>query len=54
MTPSEDKITEIFYLVDDFCIQFDQSVKKTPYCNEPGRKPEMSCFFWLQTSYYHE
>ncbi len=43
MTLSENKITEIFYLVDGFCIQFDQSVKKHLIGNEPGRKPEMSC-----------
>ncbi len=43
MTPSENKITEIFYLVDNFCIQFDQTSKKHLIGNEPGKKPEMSC-----------
>jgi len=37
------KITEIFYLIDEFCIEFDQSIKKHTLGNKPKRKPRMSC-----------
>lgn len=43
MVLSNNKITEIFYLVDEFCIEFEQSIKKHTLGNEPKRKPRMSC-----------
>ena len=43
MTLSNDKITDIFYLIDDFCIEFDKSVQKHILGNKPKRKPKMSC-----------
>lgn len=43
MTLSSDKITEIFYLVDDFCIEFEKSVKNHLLGNKPKRTPKMSC-----------
>jgi hypothetical protein len=39
---SEDKITEIFYLADEFCIEFDKNVSKHALGNSPKRKPQMS------------
>ncbi len=42
MTLSEDKITEIFYLVDDFCIQFGQSSKNTLLAMSPGESLHLS------------
>lgn len=43
MVLSDTKITEIFYLIDEFCIEFDQSVKKHIIGNKPKRRPRMSC-----------
>lgn len=43
MTLSSDKITEIFYLVDDFCIEFEKSVQNHLLGNKPKRTPKMSC-----------
>lgn len=43
MILSNDKITEIFYLVDEFCLEFEQSIKKHTLGNAPKRKPKMSC-----------
>ncbi len=43
MVLSNNKITEIFYLVDEFCIEFEQSLKKHTLGNEPKKKPKMSC-----------
>lgn len=43
MTLTDDKITEIFYLIDDFCKEFDNSIKKHLLGNKPKRKPTMSC-----------
>ena len=43
MTLSDDKITEIFYLTDDFCQEFKNSVQKHLLGNKPKRKPTMSC-----------
>jgi hypothetical protein len=43
MVLSNNKITEIFYLVDEFCIEFEQSIKKHTLGNDPRRKPRMSC-----------
>ncbi|MEQ8520988.1 MAG: IS982 family transposase [Vicingaceae bacterium] len=37
------KITEIFYLVDEFCLEFEQIIKKHTLGNQPKRKPRMSC-----------
>lgn len=43
MVLSDDKITEIYYLIDEFCIEFDQSIQKHLIGNKPKRKPRMSC-----------
>lgn len=43
MVLSDIKITEIFYLVDEFCLEFEQTIKKHILGNEPKRKPRMSC-----------
>lgn len=43
MVLSNSKITEIFYLVDEFCLEFEQTVKKHTLGKEPKRKPRMSC-----------
>lgn len=43
MTLSPDKITEIFYLVDDFCIEFEKSVQNHLLGNRPKKTPKMSC-----------
>lgn len=43
MVLSNDKITDIFYLVDEFCIHFEESIKKHTLGNQPKRKPTMSC-----------
>ena len=43
MTLTDDKVTDIFYLIDDFCIEFDNSVQKHLLGNKPKRKPTMSC-----------
>jgi len=42
MKITNDKITEIFYLADEFCIEFDQSINKHLLGNKPKRKPKMS------------
>ena len=42
MNPFSDKFTEIFYLVDEFCIQFEGSVSPNLIGNVPKRKPRMS------------
>jgi hypothetical protein len=39
---SEDKVTEIFYLADEFCIEFDKNVSRHSVGNLPKRKPQMS------------
>ena len=39
---SDDKITEIFYLADEFCIEFEKNVSKHSIGNLPKRKPQMS------------
>ena len=41
MTLTQDKITEIFYLIDEFCIEFDKSVEKHLLGNKPKRTPKM-------------
>lgn len=43
MVLSDNKITEIFYLIDEFCLEFEQAIKKHTLGNEPKRKPKMSC-----------
>ncbi|MDB5012487.1 MAG: transposase family protein [Daejeonella sp.] len=42
MNLSSDKVTEIFYLVDEFCIQFEASLVPNLIGNAPKRKPRMS------------
>lgn len=42
MTLTDNKITEIFYLIDEFCIEFDKSVEKHILGNKPKRTPKMS------------
>lgn len=42
MNISSDKITEIFYLADDFCFEFFKTMKAHTLGNEPKRKPIMS------------
>src|SRR5680860_542465 len=42
MTLTDDKITEIFYLIDEFHIEFDKSIEKHLLGNEPKRTPKMS------------
>lgn len=43
MTLTDTKITEIFYLADEFCIEFHNSIKNRLLGNAPKRKPRMSC-----------
>ena len=42
MNICKDKITEIFYLTDEFCKDFDKTISKHTLGNEPRRKPKMS------------
>lgn len=42
MTLYNDKITDIFYLIDEFCLEFDKTVSGCVIRNEPKRKPGMS------------
>ncbi len=42
MQLTEDKITEIFYLADEFCHEFDKTISKHSLGNKPKRKPKMS------------
>lgn len=42
MQLSNDKITEIFYLVDEFCTEFNKSISKHQIGNEPKKKPKMT------------
>lgn len=42
MSLSTDKVTEIFYLIDEFCIQFEASTSPNLIGNTPKRKPGMS------------
>ena len=37
-----DKVTEIFYLVDEFCIQFEGSISPNLIGNVPKQKPRIS------------
>lgn len=43
MTLTTDKITEIFYLTDDFCKEFQSSIENRILGHKPKRKPRMSC-----------
>ena len=43
MVLSTSKITEIFYLVDEFCLRFEASIKKHTSGHSAKRKPTMSC-----------
>lgn len=42
MNLSSDKVTEIFYLTDEFCIQFEGSLSNYLIGKAPKRKPRMS------------
>lgn len=42
MTLSTDKITDIFYLIDEFCLEFNKTIRGYIVGNEPKRKPKMS------------
>lgn len=42
MSLTKDKVTEIFYLVDEFCIHFDAQIKPSLIGNAPKRRPTMS------------
>ncbi len=42
MNLSSNKVTEIFYLIDEFCIQFEASLSPNLMGNAPKRKPRMS------------
>lgn len=42
MNLSSDKVTEIFYLIDEFCIQFEASLRPNLLGNAPKRRPLMS------------
>jgi hypothetical protein len=39
---TQDKITEIFYLTDEFCLEFQKSIKGHLLGNSPKKKPIMS------------
>ena len=43
MILSDNKITEIFYLVDEFCLSFEKIIQKHLIGNKPKRTPKMSC-----------
>ena len=43
MILSDNKITEIFYLVDEFCLSFEKTIQKHLIGNKPKRTPKMIC-----------
>ena len=43
MVLSDNKITEIFYFVDECCLELEKSIQKHLVGNKPNRKPKMSC-----------
>jgi len=43
MVLPNDKITEIFYLIDEFCIEFEKTIQNHLIGNKPKRKPRMNC-----------
>ena len=36
------KIIEIFYLTDEFCLEFEKSISSYSLGNQPKKKPKMS------------
>jgi hypothetical protein len=42
MNITTDKVTEIFYLTDEFCKEFKEIISASMLGNEPKRKPRMS------------
>lgn len=42
MSLTNDKVTEIFYMVDEFCIHLDAQIKANLIGNVPKRRPTMS------------
>ena len=42
MNITSDKVTEIFYLTDEFCKEFKAAISSSMIGNEPKRKPRMS------------
>ncbi len=42
MQLSEDKITEIFYLVDEFCVEFNKNISAYQIGKKAKKKPKMS------------
>ena len=42
MQLTSDKITEIFYLADEFCLEFEKSMSSYSLGNQPKKKPKMS------------
>lgn len=42
MNNTEDEIIELFYLTDDFCIEFDKNTNGHLLANKPKRKPKIS------------
>lgn len=42
MKITTDKITEIFYLTDEFCQEFKESIEKYLIRNTPKKKPIMT------------
>jgi len=42
MQITTDKITEIFYLADEFCQEFKESIEKYLIGNSPKKKPVMT------------
>lgn len=42
MNLNTDKVTEILYLAEGFCIQFDASISRNQIGSAPKRKPRMS------------
>ena len=42
MLPSTDKITDIFYLIDEFCKEFNTSIASHTLGNKPKRVPRMT------------
>lgn len=42
MSLTKDKVTEVFYMVDEFCIHFEAQIKANLIGNAPKRRPTMS------------
>ncbi len=43
MILDDNKITEIFYLIDEFCLEFQKTISKHLLGAKPKKKPLMSC-----------